>query len=345
MSTGSSTGWSNTFSTAMTFDAGVILNAGIKDYAGNTGTAGQVLSSTGSSDVEWVSLSEIQGVDGSGTANYIPIWTDTDTLGNSVIYQTGSNIGIGTLSPGAYKLNVFGDFKFNSDGSGYMQSEYGDHKISIYDGSNNEIVSFQDLDGNSANQLVVTSNGVGIGTASPSYKLHVVSNVTPMAKFEGTTNAYVDFTDPSSSVRLQNSGHSYFGTQTNTDLNFKTNATVKMTIQNSGNVGINTTSPTTKLQISASNASSPTANIFLDIDGANTPGMGGEIIFGTSTSGTLTNYNAKIQGKRSALDNGSSDIHFQTTHVATAITPSTKMYIKSDGNVGIGTTSPLTQKM
>ena len=32
MSTGSATSWSNTFSSAMTFNAGVILNAGIKDY-------------------------------------------------------------------------------------------------------------------------------------------------------------------------------------------------------------------------------------------------------------------------------------------------------------------------
>ena len=105
-------------------------------------------------------------------------------------------------------------------------------------------------------------------------------------------------------------------------------------------VGIGTASPITKLQISATNATSPTANIFLDVDGNNVPGMGGQIIFGTSISATLTSYNARIQGIRSGLDNGSSDIHFQTTHVATATTPSTKMTILSDGKVGIGTSSP-----
>ena len=106
-------------------------------------------------------------------------------------------------------------------------------------------------------------------------------------------------------------------------------------------VGIGTASPTTKLQISADNASSPTANIFLDIDGSNQPGMGGQIMFGASTSGSITQYIATIQGVRSSLDNGSSDIHFQTTHVATATGPTTKMTILSDGNVGIGTTSPV----
>ena len=119
----------------------------------------------------------------------------------------------------------------------------------------------------------------------------------------------------------------------------RTSANIIMTLKDE-NVGIGTTSPLTKLQITAANASSPTANIFLDIDGSNTPGMGGQIIFGSSTSGTLTNYIARIQGVRSALDNGSSDLHFQTTHVSTATGPTTKMTILSDGNVGIGTTSP-----
>ena len=163
MSTGSATSWSNTFTASMTFDSGVQFNAGIKDYTGSKGT-GQVLSSTGSNnfDIEWVSLSEIQGVDGTGTANYIPIWTDSDTIEIPVIYQSNSNIGIGTLSPGSYKLNVFGDFKLDSNGSGYMQSDYGDHRISIYDSNDNQVVAFQDLDGSSANQLVVSSSGVGI---------------------------------------------------------------------------------------------------------------------------------------------------------------------------------------
>ena len=85
-----------------------------------------------------------------------------------------------------------------------------------------------------------------------------------MAKFEGTNNAYVDFTDPSSHVRLQNSGHSFFGTQSNTDLRFKTNGTVKMSIQNSGYVGVGTESPNALgflenvLNVSAGSSSSTT---------------------------------------------------------------------------------------
>ena len=108
-----------------------------------------------------------------------------------------------------------------------------------------------------------------------------------------------------------------------------------------GKVGIGEESPSAKLQITTPFASSPSDSIFLFTNGSNTPGGGSEIIFGSSTSATPTSYNAKIAGVRSSLDNGSSDLWFQTTHVATATTPTTKMIIKSDGNVGIGTTSPI----
>jgi len=48
----------------------------------------------------WAVLGNSQ-VTGSGTKNYIPIWTSGTALGNSVIYQNGSNVGIGTKAPAA----------------------------------------------------------------------------------------------------------------------------------------------------------------------------------------------------------------------------------------------------
>ncbi len=44
-------------------------------------------------------------VDGSGTAGFIPKWSDTDTITDSIIQESGSNIGIGTAVPDA-KLEV-----------------------------------------------------------------------------------------------------------------------------------------------------------------------------------------------------------------------------------------------
>ncbi|MDZ7587167.1 MAG: hypothetical protein U0946_05385, partial [Patescibacteria group bacterium] len=53
-------------------------------------------------------------VDGSGTASYVARWTDTNTLGTGVLYDNATNIGIGTVSPGA-KLDVLGDAYFSED--------------------------------------------------------------------------------------------------------------------------------------------------------------------------------------------------------------------------------------
>jgi hypothetical protein len=47
------------------------------------------------------------GVTGSGTTNYLPKFTASTTLGNSLIYDNGTNVGIGTNSPGA-SLQVVG---------------------------------------------------------------------------------------------------------------------------------------------------------------------------------------------------------------------------------------------
>ncbi len=51
-------------------------------------------------------------VGGTGTSGYIPKWTSTSTIANSGIYQSGSNIGIGTTGPGAL-LDVEGTYKLN----------------------------------------------------------------------------------------------------------------------------------------------------------------------------------------------------------------------------------------
>jgi hypothetical protein len=41
------------------------------------------------------------GVTGSGTKNFVPLWTGTATLGNSTIYETGGKVGVGTKTPQA----------------------------------------------------------------------------------------------------------------------------------------------------------------------------------------------------------------------------------------------------
>lgn len=44
---------------------------------------------------------------GTGTTNFIPIWTNSTTIGNSTLFQTGGNVSIGNTTP-ASKLDVSG---------------------------------------------------------------------------------------------------------------------------------------------------------------------------------------------------------------------------------------------
>ena len=55
-----------------------------------------------------VSTAAIQpNLAGTGAANYLPIWTNSTTLGNSTVYETASKVGIGLTSP-ATTLDVNG---------------------------------------------------------------------------------------------------------------------------------------------------------------------------------------------------------------------------------------------
>jgi hypothetical protein len=75
----------------------------VKITGGSPGT-GKVLTSDASGLASWQS----PGISGSGTASYIPKYTTSTTLGNSQIYDNGTNVGIGTITPST-KLYVNGD--------------------------------------------------------------------------------------------------------------------------------------------------------------------------------------------------------------------------------------------
>ncbi|MBM3228625.1 hypothetical protein FJZ20_01965 [Candidatus Pacearchaeota archaeon] len=74
-------------------------------------TTGYFLRYDGGSS-NWWSCAEASGgtgtLTGSGTTNYISKWTGTSSLGNSIIYDTGTNVGIGTTSPTS-RLHVVGN--------------------------------------------------------------------------------------------------------------------------------------------------------------------------------------------------------------------------------------------
>jgi len=85
--------------------------------------------------------------DGSVTQNYVARWVDADTLTNSIIYDSGTAIGIGDASPG-YTLSIDGtasisdDFYFGNDMLwGDVSTDY------VYSSSSWLTVGNWDLDG------------------------------------------------------------------------------------------------------------------------------------------------------------------------------------------------------
>ena len=75
---------------------GQTLTTNINTVANNLVTTGQTLTS----EIATVSgLIPATVIDGGGTANKVPLWSDANTIGDSVISQSSSKIGIGTATP------------------------------------------------------------------------------------------------------------------------------------------------------------------------------------------------------------------------------------------------------
>ncbi|MES2286989.1 MAG: tail fiber domain-containing protein [Bacteroidota bacterium] len=145
------------------------------------------------SSTDWNTFNNKAG--GSGTLNYIPKWTPNGTtLGNSQIFDNGTNVGIGTAAP-AYKLEVYGAtasypakvggpdgylifgpantswshfvtdrprFYFNTGGT------FDTGNIGSYD----EDLSLQ-TSGTTRISVLNSNGNVGIGTTAPVGKLHI----------------------------------------------------------------------------------------------------------------------------------------------------------------------------
>jgi hypothetical protein len=150
-------------------------------------------------------------VTGTGTTNYLPKFTGASTIGNSVIYQGGSNIGIGETNPASYPLQVKG-----ADGQGIQYEDtnavrtlLGSYSSKAIIGTlTNHAVGF--WSNNSEKMILSTSGNLGLGVTPSAWGSPFVNiQVGNGAGFTGRTDAMTAYM---SSNYYYNSGDKYIGT-------------------------------------------------------------------------------------------------------------------------------------
>jgi len=199
-----------------------------------------------------------------------------------------------------------------------------------------------------ANQLVLHNDGkVGIGTASPGHQLDVESSAATTAiQITNTAadgDAFVHFLLPASdewSVGIDDGLGDALVISDSNGL-----ASPRMTILQSGNVGIGTTSPGNKLDITTGAATTSQFHLgeLVDEGGymASVDANHLEVAAGAEMTPDFVFTARSTTASKMLLNNG--EVIFYTDDSLTdgnAFTPSARMTIDTDGNVGIGTTSP-----
>jgi hypothetical protein len=177
---------------------------------------------------------------------------------------------------------------------------------------------------------------VGIGTTSPSNKLHIIGDALKIAVNETANNIgyyamlqsfHARETGLLSFVGAGGGGKVIGGSNYGTDTSIYSNTTEKIRILNSGYVGIGINSPMAKLQVDGDISST---------------GIDQRIGFNTddkftNTFGTIAQYGMSISNYpdniRIVSHSGYFGLNFYTAGAE-------RMRISQNGNVGIGTTSP-----
>jgi hypothetical protein len=302
-------------------------NASLNSLTVSNGITGSLLGTASFA----LTSSNIQG----GDTNYIPIWNTATSLSSSIIYQSGSNIGIGTTSP-AYKLSVVGKIALNDGGNSVFigdnagQSDDATANINVGIGQNalqNNIVGNQNVAvGNNTLVANTNSNNTAVGSNALQFTTTSVNN-TAFGSYALNAN-----TIGSSSIAI--------GTAaliTNTTGNHNTgvgNSALRLNLSGSNNVGVGGS-------VMFNNANG-NDNVALGWNSARYFGTGTSALTDTSGSifiGTLARANASGEVNQivigmNALGLGSNTVVLGNDNITTTVLK---------GNVGIGTTSPGTK--
>jgi hypothetical protein len=288
----------------------------------------------------------------SGTSGVFTYVSGTNVTGNTISGTSGvfTNLSGATITGDTIQATSGFFVNFNSDSltvsSGIFASGTesapsitfsGDLNTGIYSPVANEIGITTDGTG----RLFVDSNGnVGIGTSSPANLLQIQGDAT----FEQNAGGQFAIRGSTNSQNRFNFG---FDTTNNYAwLQAITSGTAQRPIAlnpSGGNVGIGTSDPGAALHIVSSGQTVSNINTSLNInalvtDNGGSVGNGGSLVFGAASGSWRF---AAIKGiVQNGGNNSRGDLAFSTRRNTTDSTLSESMRIDSNGNVGIGTSSP-----
>jgi hypothetical protein len=269
----------------------------------------------------------------SGTAEYsgyIQYHHGTDSLSvgtagtERLRIDSSGKVGIGTTAPSSL-LDVRGGLGANGTAATptayFINSQSGATSGSIYIGASSGIdwrigknvtgilgnvnFSIADSSGNRRFDIDATGN-VGIGTSSPEF---------PITAYGSSNQVYIGSVTPSVKTVLasdETNLRAYIGTRTNHPISFVTDGDERMRISSAGFVGIGTSSPQRKLAVEG------TGVIFNNTGGAH------EVLFGDAAYRYFSLY-TPASPEYMSIRTGSTDL----------------LTVKASGNVGIGTSSPV----
>jgi hypothetical protein len=260
---------------------------------------------------------------------------------NSAAMQVFGSTGSGGLT-NTIKFVTGGSERWRITDTGILQSPAGQ---TIQTSTGNLTLATAGGNGH----ILLSPNGsgnVGIGTTTPSTKLAVEGGSVSTVNITGSDVRYsfdirtlvggaIGFNNAAASnVYGAVTGSAYFGVAQSYPIVFTTAGTERMRIESGGNVGIGTTVPNAKFDVRPDSSWIGSEAVIIDTDGGNNPRIK---LYRPDGASATSSYAIHLR-------NDSGNLNILNTGVNATLgseTVTSKFYINTVGNVGIGTTNPV----